>query len=636
MQDKALYLLGQLRLKQQKTAHQADIYIEQPYRNSDYKVFFFEYELRKTEQQWECQFRGINQEIWGSQADYKKLAYRSGSSRGGDVTFTTKFSFPTKKDEISDPEKIADNVNKKFDAIERFFIKILEYARKQSDKYPEAKYFDLIKQCFRSQREKLLQQFIDQVIDWPDKEKKSSKILFSLKVYINGEEKYLYDFDLIKDYLLSFSLEDKYHKSSLGTSLAKNKVCSVTQQVEEEIYGYAYPFNYATPDKPGQIAGFFNKQKFWRNYPISKDAAILLEQGAKFLEENLSGFFYGYKYFIVPNPVLNISLEKYDKIVRLLAKALAEEKQSSKKSHYEELAMKAIAREKNYFTVDLLFYETAQSAFRIIKFIEEILPSRFHKLFIDVADSVNRMSIFQNAFKEKNEIKALEFNFGIFKETFGDKFLDIVHKAFVGEPVDRSFMFERAMNLYRKKYTDAVKNNRSFLGIYPFKTSFMAFYYLTFLGLINFNQNYQYMETLQTTEKKSFDFEAFNNFVKEHKEFFDADVKIGLFALGVLVRYILDIQNASLGSTPFLGKLRGFHLNPELVQNIYTEALAKLQQYQNFYAYGELRDIIAKYLTLNTNQLKSLSNNEISYYFVAGMELGRQFKLSSENEKEEN
>ncbi|HZK68715.1 MAG TPA: TM1802 family CRISPR-associated protein, partial [Paludibacter sp.] len=101
----------------------------------------------------------------------------------------------------------------------------------------------------------------------------------------------------------------------------------------------------------------------------------------------------------------------------------------------------------------------------------------------------------------------------------------------------------------------------------------------------------------------------------------------------VLVRFLFDIQYASLNNTPFENKLRGYKLNPELLIQVYTEALDKIQKYQkSFYVYSELREIVNQYFVIKQQDMNGMSNNELSFYFVAGLEMGRKFK----NEKEEN
>lgn len=138
-----------------------------------------------------------------------------------------------------------------------------------------------------------------------------------------------------------------------------------------------------------------------------------------------------------------------------------------------------------------------------------------------------------------------------------------------------------------------------------------------------------------TNEKKTgrFNLDGFNEFVKANQSFLDSDIKVGVFAVGVLVRFLFDIQHANLRNTPFENKLRGYKLNPELLIQVYTEALDKIQKYQkNFYVYSDLRDIVNNYFVVKQQDMNIMSNNELSFYFVAGLEMGKKFK----NAKEEN
>jgi CRISPR-associated protein Csh1 len=118
----------------------------------------------------------------------------------------------------------------------------------------------------------------------------------------------------------------------------------------------------------------------------------------------------------------------------------------------------------------------------------------------------------------------------------------------------------------------------------------------------------------------------FKNFIIENKAFLDEDYKVGIFSIGILVRLLLNIQQVNLNNTPFEKKLKGYNLSPSLLKNIYTEALSKISLYQKFYTYSNLREFINNYFLLNINQINKISNNEVSFYFVAGIEFGNQFK----------
>lgn len=134
---------------------------------------------------------------------------------------------------------------------------------------------------------------------------------------------------------------------------------------------------------------------------------------------------------------------------------------------------------------------------------------------------------------------------------------------------------------------------------------------------------------VEVTQKKesSFDLDGFNSFTRENQNFLDSDIKVGIFAVGVLVRFLFDIQYNSLKNTPFENKLRGYKLNPEVIMNVYTEALDKIQKYlKTFYVYTDLREVINRYFIVHSGELAKMTNNEISFYFVAGLEIGKKFK----------
>jgi len=164
----------------------------------------------------------------------------------------------------------------------------------------------------------------------------------------------------------------------------------------------------------------------------------------------------------------------------------------------------------------------------------------------------------------------------------------------------------------------------------------MLITYLQQLKIISHNKNYNYMDVEVTPKKESrFDLDGFNRFTVENQNFLDSDIKVGIFAVGVLVRFLFDIQSRSLNNTPFENKLRGYKLNPEVLMNVYTEALDKIQKYQkNFYVYTDLRELINRFFIINSGELAKMTNNEISFYFVAGLEIGKKFKREKSDSEE--
>lgn len=134
--------------------------------------------------------------------------------------------------------------------------------------------------------------------------------------------------------------------------------------------------------------------------------------------------------------------------------------------------------------------------------------------------------------------------------------------------------------------------------------------------------------------RRSFDEATFRQFVADNPHFLDDNYKVGIFAVGVLVKLLLNIQRWELdGGTPFEKKLKGYNLDPVSIKQIYIEAQAKIAQYREPGSrYESLGKIINEYFILNSYKLPTISNNELSFYFVAGLEMASQFRKEAGTE----
>jgi CRISPR-associated protein Cas8b/Csh1 subtype I-B len=120
------------------------------------------------------------------------------------------------------------------------------------------------------------------------------------------------------------------------------------------------------------------------------------------------------------------------------------------------------------------------------------------------------------------------------------------------------------------------------------------------------------------------------------------DLEKGLFLLGVLTGYLLKIQAARLdGNKPFIRKLKGFKLRKKDFENLYTELLNKLEEYDQA---GELPVITKyiKYLIEKTTEYLlssaewSISDKEANFLLASGIGLsGKVLEILKEQFKEE-
>ncbi|GAA3953421.1 TIGR02556 family CRISPR-associated protein [Chitinophaga oryziterrae] len=611
MQDKAIVQIGKIALKEMDDKEPYELFIQNMFPDKDnYKMILPVFEIATGDDSCKCVYKNVDIQNVSTQ-NYLKYAYRKGSARGGDITFTTKFG----------------DIEKKFPTLagNQFKALISHFKDKSVEEFKilNAVYqFLLLKENYDR-----IKSDLSAVYDTIGKEDKNTSGL-SLLFIINGAEKYLADFKIIQQIILNNGTEEKSEKYGVKSEGA-SATCSICFQSDKKVHGFASPFKYATVDKPGMVSGFFKQADNWKNYPICTDCSLEFELGRTYITNNLSSYFYGKAYYIIPKTLLSKDTTNLKKAVSRLKDLYKDISKTGEITGKEELLEKKIAEEEDYFNVNLLFYEEnpTTKAIKIKLLLEEILPSRFKKLFVDAPKEINTNSLYKEAVSNKKVKSDLTFNLGVLKTFFEHDFYDLIHKVFTLQTFSTESLYGRFMAVIRSNY------NRIQTGDYAESTrltvlkAHLTLSYLKQLKLIDNHSNFTFMDTIEPQEKKaSFDIEKLNRFIADNNSFLDTEYKIGIFSVGILVRLLLNIQNASLGNTPFEKKLKGYNLNSALLKSIYKEALSKISQYQGFYAYSNLREFIDQYFILNIEAINKLSNNELSFFFVAGIEFGSQFR----------
>ena len=288
MQDKAIAAIGRWQLEeneQNKDLEPVDLYIENMFPGKDWQILLLIFEITETNGELSCTYKEIDiEKVRADGGGYRKYAYRKGSARGGDVTFSTKLGFP---------------VDKKLKTIKETTFNNLFNLKKDFPK--EVDIFELVKDAFNENEEKIKNELGSLFNNFEKNQMVTTGLSF--KIIVKGEEKYLRDFEIIKKMIINSG--DVINYIHAGTeSKTKNKTSSVSGEKEDIIYGFAAPFKYSSPDKPGFISGFFNKKLNWRNYPVGANETLILELGRKYIKQNLSGYFYGHEYMMVPNPLI--------------------------------------------------------------------------------------------------------------------------------------------------------------------------------------------------------------------------------------------------------------------------------------------------------------------------------------------
>jgi CRISPR-associated protein Csh1 len=620
MQDLAVTRMGEILLDEMGNLNPYELFTQNMFPDKEaYDMIIAVFEKHTENDLVKIKFAGVDSQKVSAK-NYLRYGYRKGSSRGGDITFTTKFG---------DIEKKLNTL------INNQLTKLL--AHPLLPRYPdELKTFEALMLFFQvKENSEYVTQELKEVHASLDKKAQMSSGL-SIIIKEEGKESYVTDFAIVRDIINASGTDEKSFKYEV-LSEGHNEKCSICMTEQPILHGFASPFMYATVDKPGMVSGFFNQKNNWKNYPICTSCSLKFEVGRSHVTSKFSKYFYGKSYYAIPKTLLRNDtkgLRRAMKYLETLYDNILTESKTTERN--EDNIFRLVGEiEKDYFNLNLLFYEENQTtkAIKIKLFLEEILPSRFRKLFIEAVRFVNDHPLYQNAlYTKKGGQKNLEFRFGILKTFFEDDFYVLIQKVFMLESISKDVLYTKFMNVIRDNYNRQkssdgyVENTRiSILKAH------LLLNYFQYLGLINYNQNYQLMNDETKKESKSaFDIEKLHGFVKENAGFLDEDYKVGIFSVGILVRLLLNIQQRELGNTPFENKLRGYNISPDMLQRIYLDALTKISQYQTYYTYNNLKEFVANYYVLNSQAIKKTSNNELSFYFVAGLEFGGRFKTEKD------
>ncbi|VUT25047.1 MAG: CRISPR-associated protein (cas_TM1802) [Candidatus Methanolliviera sp. GoM_oil] len=570
------------------------------------------------------EYKGVNIEEY-SKDKLGRYAYKKGAPNGPDIT----------------PTSMITTVESTF-VRTKFLPWFKKYDKLGSNEGDN--FLVKIGRCIRQNKEEILNDLKDN-----HKQDKGNNVV-SLKI----ENKYLGDYDVFRKILVDRAKENFYSKYG-KKSLSENQICSVCNQKRGEVYGFVDTYKFYTVDKRGFVTGGFHQEDAWKNYPVCLNCALTLEAGKKYLGNSMNFNFYGFRYLLIPKSVNTLDKETRKDVFKTIEEQKDPKFRKDEIKHLtdaEDEVLELMSKQKNYFDLNFMFYDAPKgyngSVFNILLYIEDILPSRLRTLF-DAKKDVDKIKIFKECMvpifenKKRTGERPLEFNFGILRDFFYDYtnkrwvskkyFLDIVNKIFTNKPIDYNFLMSFIMQRIRG---DFINDNPTKISTLK---GFMLLKYLSILGIIKLRgrrgmnnketeENWEMFEGMASGEREEIS-QKISYFFSKFGEFFDSEAKKAVFLDGVLTQFLLNIQYQERGATPFRIKLKGLKLDEKQVKKLLPEIQNKLEEYSKNY-YRTLESIISKYFISAGNGWK-MPNDEISFYFVLGMNLSYIFKTKKES-----
>lgn len=613
----AIAELGQFEKSKNPDLTSFDIWLEDSYDGGKYpNVLLIEFKKEKNEKNADITWSFSRIDAWENSPNLKsKLLYKRHASRGCDKTPTGKVSDSIEK---TFNQKIvgwfSSNIEKKFllKDQKQFLKSILEELKKKSGEILES----------LNKNAELLE---------------TTGIVLSPVFLEDGKQKFIGDYNFFENFITEESkLAYKYSKTFKKYSFSKDKTCSICNQNKEEVFGYFTSLAFYTVDKPGMVTGGFCQDKSWINYPVCLDCALNVEMGINLMEKDLSFKFYGLQYYLLPKTTNeNNKRDIIDIILNYKKSPKISDSNKERLTNDEDEVFDLLKEEGNNITLNFLFYEKPQKGvLRILVSIEDIVPSRIKKLF-DAKDFVDNLLFFKDH-KTKDGKRMFRFSFGTLRTFFSNSkitgnndkyFLELTQKIFNDSKIDYQFIVQNIICHIRNLFV-----NNELIWIQTMQ-GFMLINFLNKLNLFRrtdreVGMDQQFFESFQIESKEDFESKVtifFDNF----SEFFINDAHRGIFLIGVLTQFLLNIQKKERNSTPFRSKLKGLKMDGRDISVLLPEIIEKLEQYRSNY-YIPLENLISKYLVSAGNyQNWNLPVDEMNFIFVLGMNLSQYFKIPS-------
>lgn len=168
-------------------------------------------------------------------------------------------------------------------------------------------------------------------------------------------------------------------------------LCSVTGNISSRVSGEYKPYLFYTIDKPGYIAGGFDKSAAIKNFPVSLDAAMLIEVATRVLEEQLRFQVGGVKCFVIPKTADLEGLKSFLGIYSLTnRKTLASKKALQELSDDEVLILEHLGAESDDFRFDFVFHEMdIRGNFTFLLYLRDVKPSRIREIWTAIQNANN-------------------------------------------------------------------------------------------------------------------------------------------------------------------------------------------------------------------------------------------------------
>lgn len=490
---------------------------------------------------------------------------------------------------------------------------------------------------------------------------------FWLDTLSNNEYIYLWEIEKIKEYFL---LKNRWEWAIINKGF-----CHVCETFKNNLVNFPkskwvwFPYKFYNLDKPW-FAYDLNTNEWYKSLWVCLDCYEKVQSWFNYFKTELNksvlweyAYVFPTRYFWDSNSIFDI-MKKYDKKnISVLEENIKENVEFniwqmdsvqtifSFMNEYESEKLS----EKNYTKLNFIFWKIDSSnsdRLQVNYFIKDVLPSRVWKLYesnrfllkwtiwdeIDksyikyITDLLGITNISVNLYKNLPEL----FLYPIYEKwryvwdlksffklkSENDTITNNEYYRFIDiylhdwkYPINdmRSIIQKKLKNDYVKNYLKS-KNSSLFFSIIE---CYIVYIYLSENNLLDIKQN----------KMENISFKSDNKYIKNLQNYYNASDtfdnwdKIYASLIWLYVRLLLQTQKKELKSIPFISRINFDTLDYDWLLKLLNETRAKFNKYANkkFNYYPELYRLILE--TSMSWLEKTLSRDEIVYYFSIGMEI---------------
>ncbi len=435
----------------------------------------------------------------------------------------------------------------------------------------------------------------------------------------------------INDYVEFFARAMLYKKGQ-----SEELVCNICNK-QSAISAYEEsPLPFFFSDK----IHFFDNANVAKSLPVCGNCNIVVRRGIMFIQDNLDyrisstqGKESGINFWLIPHLSDYTLLESFkndlgsERLYYLDSlKVLCSTLESISTYDYEERQDNVEA----FLRFSAVFYTLDREAFglmRVLNYLQDIYPPQLRKL-LEVKEKIDQLYPFRH-------IKREEFFVGLpllvtfykdIKPQWQSQVISMLNRMFTGQQIP---IEEITQNINLRVHESLRKSNDLQLIS---RTEFMGLMLLEYVISLNNNESMHndsdssiLMLNISTYETKHTE-----RFIESHKSILNSETKQGVFAAGVSVAILFDVQEKKYGKTaPFWDKLSRLDLNLQKIVSLIPEVKRLLGVYKI-----RDHDTIINYLAVQhtIDPSVSISKDMVSYLFTLGLSFG--YMLARHNLKD--